>query len=266
MVWQGNGCREPYGVEQHVRGPVGVGFLPRLDLPMASKGTRLEKMLAHRTQLADPVVIVVDSIMATLVLLTRHAAVLNPRQLFYGRSRGFGLSNTGRHQALILAEFLQPKPITVFYTSPLLRARQTTSILSDGHPTVPVRTATSLTEVRTSWAGFPTESLPPRANLYEPPGDPQDETIADLASRMTRFIKRIVIRHEDAVVCCVSHGDPIASAAAFFRGARLELASIRRPWHPQYCSVTQLRFESPNHPPNLDYLDVLAVLAPELLE
>ncbi|EPX60363.1 putative broad specificity phosphatase [Cystobacter fuscus DSM 2262] len=199
-----------------------------------------------------------------VVLLVRHADVYNPRRVFYGRLPGFRLSDLGWKQADFLAEHLASEPIRAFYTSPMLRARQTAAVLARRHRGVAIHRIMGLQEVRTSWMGVPDHELPLFVNLYEPPRDPGDETIAQLAERVSQTLLRIARKHPGQVVCCVSHGDPISSACSLFRGLAPELVSIRGQYSAQQCSVTRLTFTPPSEQPVLEYRDVIAELAPEL--
>ncbi|ATB35881.1 hypothetical protein CYFUS_001295 [Cystobacter fuscus] len=200
----------------------------------------------------------------TVVLLVRHADVHNPRQVFYGRLPGFRLSDLGLKQANFLAEHLASEPIRVFYTSPLLRARQTAAVLARRHPGIAIHRVMDLQEVRTRWMGAPVDEVPIFGNLYEPPRDPGDETIAQLAERVSQTLLRIARKHPGQVVCCVSHGDAISSANSLFRGLPPELVSIRGDYSAQQCSVTRLTFTPSSELPVLEYRDVMAELAPEL--
>ncbi|HEV7215896.1 MAG TPA: histidine phosphatase family protein, partial [Chloroflexota bacterium] len=89
--------------------------------------------------------------MATTLLYVRHADVFNPENLLYGRLARFGLSDYGKYHAERAAGYLEDEPIVAIYTSPLLRARQTTRILARRHPGVPIAIRSSLAEVRSSW-------------------------------------------------------------------------------------------------------------------
>src|SRR5438874_3906508 len=70
----------------------------------------------------------------TTLLLMRHAEVHNPEDILYGRLPRFGLSELGKQQAEVTARALAEEPISTFYTSPQLRARQTARILAAPHP------------------------------------------------------------------------------------------------------------------------------------
>jgi broad specificity phosphatase PhoE len=200
----------------------------------------------------------------TTVLLVRHADVHNPRLLFYGRLPRFRLSELGRRQAAFVAEYLKDEPISRFYTSPMLRARQTAAILAARHPGAPIGRTLDLTEVRTGWIGATPEELPERINLYEPPHSPGDETIEDVWRRVDRLIRRLARRHGGETVCCVSHGDPVVVAHAGYLGMPLGLESIRGSFYPQKGSVTRLTFDDPAGTPRVEYRDVIGELAPEL--
>ncbi|HZQ97629.1 MAG TPA: histidine phosphatase family protein [Chloroflexota bacterium] len=199
--------------------------------------------------------------MSTTILLVRHADVHNPGRLFYGRLPRFRLSDLGRRQASFLADYLKDVPIVAFYTSPMLRARQTARILASRHPGVPLHRATPLIEVRTGWMGRVETDIPPVINLYEPRHSPTDETIQDVWHRVDAFIRRLVRRHHGQIVCLVSHGDPVVVAHAGYLGLPLTLGSIRGSFYPQKCSVTTLAFDGNV---SVAYRDVIGELAPEL--
>jgi broad specificity phosphatase PhoE len=201
--------------------------------------------------------------LTTTILLVRHADVHNPRLLFYGRLPRFRLSELGRRQAAFTATYLQAEPITCFYTSPMLRARQTAQIVAERHPGAPIRRASELIEVRTGWMGALPEQLPARINLYEPPHTPDDETIEQIWHRVDRLIRRLVRRHHGETICLVSHGDPVVIAHAGYLGLPMSLESIRRDWYPQKCSLTRLTFEGEGQP-RVEYRDLIGELAPEL--
>jgi len=158
---------------------------------------------------------------------------------------------------------MQGEPITCFYSSPMLRARQTARILAERHPGVPLRRAVELIEVRTGWIGATPEQLPERINLYEPPHSDGDETIEQIWHRVDGLIRRLARRHRGETICLVSHGDPVVIAHAGYLGLPMQLESIRRDWYPQKCSVTRLTFEGEGQP-RVEYRDVIGELAPEL--
>lgn len=65
------------------------------------------------------------------IFLVRHAQSLaNAERKYQGQSYDTDLSNLGRQQAKILADFLRPEPVKKIVTSPLKRAYQTAEILA----------------------------------------------------------------------------------------------------------------------------------------
>jgi broad specificity phosphatase PhoE len=61
----------------------------------------------------------------TVVHLVRHGEVDNPKGVLYGRLPGYRLSAAGEHMALLAAEALRGRDVTVVRSSPLERAVQT---------------------------------------------------------------------------------------------------------------------------------------------
>ena len=200
----------------------------------------------------------------TTVLLIRHAFVHNPGKVFYGRLPRFRISDLGAKQANFLAEHLASTTIDQIYSSPLLRARQTAAVVAGRQVTHTVRIARALVEVRTGWMGAENHQLPEKINLYEPPHTETDETITDVWTRVSQFVRQIAHRHAGQTVACFSHGDPIVIAGAGFQGHPLTLASIRGPSYPHQCSITKVRFDDSVTPSGVTYLDVIRDLAPEL--
>jgi broad specificity phosphatase PhoE len=181
----------------------------------------------------------------TTVLLCRHAEVDNPKSILYGRLPGFGLSSSGRRQAERLAGYLAGEPLTAIYTSPLLRARQTATMVSQFHPSLQLRYSTRLVEVFTSWQGRPWTELR-GAMYYDPPADPGDEKMFEVAGRVRDFVEWVVRRRPGETVCAVSHGDPIAIYLMALHGVTLSEQDLRRQrtYYPDLASVNRLTFDS----------------------
>ncbi|MGI8915999.1 MAG: histidine phosphatase family protein [Chloroflexota bacterium] len=198
--------------------------------------------------------------MGTTLLYVRHADVFNPENVLYGRLARFGLSDYGKYHAERAAAFLQDEPIVAFYTSPLLRARQTMRILARRHPGIPVAIRGTLAEVRSSWQGTAFHALPDGKTVYESRQHPADETIDDVWQRMRTLALDLVTRHRGQTVLCVSHGDPIKILTFGFKGRTLDVAAVRQP-DPARCSVTRFVFTPPDALPAITYTDILA--APE---
>src|SRR5205823_3943452 len=99
------------------------------------------------------------SFTARLDVRLRQPVPVGARNVVYGRLPRFGLSARGHEQARRVAACLADVPLAAIYTSPLLRARQTTAAIAADHA-VPVRRSALLLEIGTSWAGTPNKEVP----------------------------------------------------------------------------------------------------------
>jgi broad specificity phosphatase PhoE len=178
----------------------------------------------------------------TVLYIVRHTDVHNPEDILYGRLPRFGLSDLGRRQAQVTARVLADVPVSVFYTSPMLRARQTTEILAGRHPGVPVHVSEWLNEVKTGWQGRPHSELEGiRFDFYNRPIYPHDEDLTAIWVRISRFVRRARRAHEGGTVVAVTHGDIFGLARAGFRGLPIDISSIRLP-HPYPGKGALLKF------------------------
>ena len=196
----------------------------------------------------------------TTLFLIRHTDVENPEDILYGRLPRFGLSELGLRQAEVTARVLADEPIAAFYSSPRLRARQTVQIMALLHPGVPVHFTRLLDEVRTSWQGRPHSELEEITfDFYGKPLGPSDEKLAEVWSRVERFIRRVRTRHAGEMVAAVSHGDPVILARAYYSGMPITVESLRRPnVYPGKGSILRLSFAADpgeTYPFSLEYYD-----------
>jgi probable phosphoglycerate mutase len=191
----------------------------------------------------------------TEILVVRHASVHNPKNIVYGRLPRFRLSRIGEEQAERTARFVAARPVSTIYTSPLLRARQTASILSQYHPSAPVRRARALIEVGTGYQGESNDILKDGFSFYDPVRLPSNETIQDIFDRMMSFLRLLVRRHVGQTVVAVSHGDPIAITRIGLEGKPLTTASLHATVYPTRASVNQISVR-PDRPPELAFFNV----------
>src|SRR5437763_1674642 len=68
--------------------------------------------------------------MSLTVVGVRHGEVHNPDGVIYAGLPGYGLSETGRAQALQIAEALRGLPVVAVYASPLDRAMETATAIA----------------------------------------------------------------------------------------------------------------------------------------
>ncbi|MEW6221358.1 MAG: histidine phosphatase family protein [Thermodesulfobacteriota bacterium] len=147
---------------------------------------------------------------ATHLVLVRHGAVHNPKNVLYGRLPRFPLAAAGRSQALAAALALAATPLAALYSSPLLRARQTAAAIRERQPGLSLALCHLLTDVASPHQGRPgaeVDALPD--NVYQD-SRPPFETPADVLGRLIRFLGQVRRRHSGQWVAAVSHGDPIA--------------------------------------------------------
>lgn len=202
----------------------------------------------------------------TTILLCRHSEVLNPGNLFYGRLPKFGLSENGRILAENLAECLSREPVAALYSSPLLRARQTTRIIQKYHLELPIRTSTDLLELFSSWQGTPWTQLGGK-RFYDPPCDPGDESVLDIATRMHRFVLKSVRRHPGKTIVAVSHSDPILILLMHLLGKPLTEDEIKRNGSlvPGLATVNRLYFDDDGSFQGREYVAQNAMKQPVLV-
>jgi probable phosphoglycerate mutase len=196
----------------------------------------------------------------TIIYFVRHTDVHNPGDLFYGRLPRFGLSELGRQQAARTAEVLAEVPVDAFYSSPMLRARQTARFLAARHGDMPVRISRLLIEVYTSWQGRSHAELEPlHFDFYSNPLSETDEKLHEIWDRINRFVRRVLKQHPGKVVVGVTHGDIVFLAKSGYRGMPIAIESIRRrDFYPGKGSLTRLTFGpdlSQPFPLSVEYYD-----------
>jgi broad specificity phosphatase PhoE len=187
----------------------------------------------------------------TTVLMVRHAEVHNPQRLFYGRLPAFRLSAWGEQQAEKTAAKLADRPITAVYSSPLIRARQTAARIADHHPGATRLVTELLYEIGTSWQGTPYSQFKAGFSAYENRREPGDESIADIAARMTEFVVRACQRHPGETIVGVSHGDPISILRLTLKGGPLTVAGLRATEFAGLGSIMEITFPPDEDRPHL---------------
>lgn len=212
---------------------------PRIGLHRAAKGVKPEEVGQGGT-----------------LFLCRHAEVLNPKAVLYGRLPRFGLTEFGHEQARQLAAFLAGQDLSEIYVSPLLRARQTARAIHERFPHLKLRTDRNLIEVHTSYDGVPLSQVGD-FNFYEPLAHPDDETVEMVRDRAIKFVRYAINRHKGAKIAAVSHGDVVAVVHAHFLGLPMTMASLRVPnFYPERASVTRYDFPPEGFPKDIERVQV----------
>ncbi len=180
-----------------------------------------------------------------IVHLVRHGEVENPDHVVYADLPGFRLSELGRDQAAQAGERLADRPIGAVYSSPLQRATETAHEIARRHA-LPVDTEPDLTEwlLAQGWKGLAWEALDEHrpgeltAYLEHPLDMPfSEESLEELAVRMTAAIERIVssAAHEEIVI--VSHQDPIQAARLALTHRTLAGLNRDKPGHAEVFTM-----------------------------
>ena len=177
----------------------------------------------------------------TVVHLLRHGEVFNPEGVLYGRLPGYYLSDLGKQMAVRAADALADHDITHVIASPMERAQQTATPISDRH-SLPISTDPQLIEADNIFEGQRVSVgdgvlKQPRTwkHLYNPFKPSWGEPYVDVAARMSAAVAdaREQARGHEAVL--VSHQLPIWIA-------RLA-AEDRRLWHDprsRQCTLASL--------------------------
>ena len=139
---------------------------------------------------------------------------------------GGALDDVGREQAAALAERLSRERISVVYSSPALRARQTAVAVAE-RLRLPVRSSMLLRDLN---YGTLAGALVADVEAREPGllerwrASPHTvrfeggESIGELRARIARFIERTAQRHDGATVLAATHDSPVRVAASLALG------------------------------------------------
>jgi len=177
----------------------------------------------------------------TIVHVLRHGEVHNPDGILYGRLSGFGLSERGKRQALVVAEALSGHDIAHVVASPLQRAQETSSPIAAAHR-LDVHTDDRLIEADNVFEGLRVsvgdgalrrpQHWPHLRNPFLPSwGEPYVE----IARRMLGAVYRARAAAEGREALCVSHQLPIWTLRRFLEARPL--------WHDprnRQCSLASL--------------------------
>ncbi|MDV6012639.1 histidine phosphatase family protein [Haloechinothrix sp. LS1_15] len=177
----------------------------------------------------------------TVVHFLRHGEVDNPDGILYGRLPGFRLSQQGRAQARIVAEWLSRHAIVHVAASPLRRAQETADPIADAHR-LDIATDERLIESTNLFEGQRVSVgngvlRDPRHwwKLRDPFTPSWGEPYVDVARRMlaAAYAARSAAEGYEAV--CVSHQLPIWTLRRYLE--------VRRLWHDprrRQCSLASL--------------------------
>lgn len=180
------------------------------------------------------------------MLYVRHGKTATTGTTLPGRAPGLHLADDGRAQADRVAERIAGLPrVDAVYASPLERTRETAAPIARGRK-LRVRAERGLLECDFgAWTGRKLKDLvklPEWSTVQRYPSGfrfPDGESFAEMQTRMTGTVSRLVAEHAGGVIVCVSHADPIKAAVAAAVGTHLDLFQ-RIVISP--CSVTTIAY------------------------
>ena len=195
--------------------------------------------------------------MRTLIHFVRHAEVENPKNIWYGRLKGFVLSERGKRQAHALADHFAGSELAAVYSSPLERAIQTAEAIASEHG-IEVALEPDIIESDTKLQGKYGDARlfrnPLNLRFFINPTRPSwGESYRSIAERMKRAVDHLLDEHAGHEVVAVSHMTPISVA-------RMQVESPgksmwRRGIICARASVTTLEFNDRSYV-RTDYLDL----------
>jgi alpha-ribazole phosphatase len=181
------------------------------------------------------------------LLLVRHGETEWNATLRYQGHAQIPLNQRGRTQAMRVGERLAAENVVALYTSDLLRAHETATIVGEA---LKLR-AEALPDLREidvgQWEGLTPEELYRRypEHMQEFDRDPArtvrlgGESYAQLQQRALQALQLIETRHSDGTVVAVSHGGTIRALLCHVIG--LDLGYFGRIWLDN-GSISELRY------------------------
>lgn len=165
----------------------------------------------------------------TLFYLIRHAENDCIGKRLVGWLPGVHLNARGRSQAEALAQILAAVRFKAIYASPLERTMETAEAIARLQR-VQVISRPALGEVRPGkWQGQTLQSLRRRKLwpvVQHTPSlarFPEGESFLEIQARVIAELEALRSAHSKATVACVSHGDVIKIAIAYYLGLPLDL-------------------------------------------
>jgi len=172
------------------------------------------------------------------IILVRHAIPVR-REVESGAADP-ELSDAGHRQARLMAEYLRSEKVDALYTSPMLRAKQTASPLSDAVGVEAIELDGVAEYDRHSNEYVPIEELkasndPRWQEMLKGEWPPAHEPEEVFVARVIESIEGIVEAHPSQRVVVVCHGGVINAYASHV--LRLSMGGNRSFFYPNYTSL-----------------------------
>ncbi len=189
----------------------------------------------------------------TRMIFVRHGESLgNLTRRFYGQTDG-ALTDKGRAQAKLTAEYLKGTHIDAAYASDLIRAYETGSIVAAPHGLVPIPDK-NLREINAGkWEDLPfseiIENYPDTFGVWMNDvgaSRPDDgESVAELYERVTREVWRIAEENPGKTLLIATHATPIRVLTCYWSGKGVA-ATKDFGWVPN-ASVSIVDYDTDTH-------------------
>jgi len=180
--------------------------------------------------------------MTNSIYFIRHGQIHNPEKIIYGRLPNFVLSQEGKTTIKKTAQFLKRLNISKIISSPLLRTKQSASIISKELDISNILESSFLLEFRSSFEGLPSKTLAETKFDYyfSKNRKENDETMAEIFKRMKQFTDEEMNKNSSENIAVVGHGDPIMILLAGLAGLPFNLSSIRTKDYIKYGEVIKI--------------------------
>lgn len=186
--------------------------------------------------------------MTTIYLIRHGQSQANEKNVFIGHT-DMALTELGRQQAQITAQYLKDTIPDVIYSSDLQRAYYTAQATAQLHG-LPVLKEQGLREIYAgSWENVPFDQLQDRCgehygiwlrDIAHARCD-DGESVPEVGSRVAETVRRLAQKHENSVMFLFTHATPIRTFAVHAMGKSPdELETL--PW-PTNASVTKVEFD-----------------------
>ena len=185
--------------------------------------------------------------MKTIIMVRHGESETNVRKVFTGQLDA-PLTDAGRQQAKLMAQYLDAYKVDKIYASSLERAMETARAIAL-RQNCPVENRDELMEINSGlWQGLTfteiAEKYPQNYALWKEnigSATPEEgETCAQLYQRVIAFLNMLLASAEETV-CLVCHATPIRMMESFIRTGSVDGAQ-EIPWVPN-ASVTVYQFD-----------------------
>jgi len=161
--------------------------------------------------------------------LVRHGSSVE-QGMIRGRLPGYPLSEKGKGEAALAADWLADRNMTSIFTSPLQRAYETAEIIGKEKGIKPKLSEQLGEWYAPAWQGKYWNQISKlqliRYALRPSTINLNGETLGEVAERMAVFIKNVSTHDGDIV--CVSHRDPIIAGKLALMGRNLNGLNFER--------------------------------------